>query len=106
MKRFVVEWSMPASRDLENIIDYISLDSIDAATSVFEKIRSKCGALNQFAERGRIVPELKEYGILSYRELIVSNWRVIYRIFGQRVYVLAVIDSKRNMEEILLERFL
>jgi addiction module RelE/StbE family toxin len=106
MTRSVVEWAKPASKDLENIIDYICQDNVDAAIATFEKIRSKCNALNQFPDRGRIVPELKAYGILSYRELIVSPWRVIYRTSGQKVYVLAVIDSRRNVEDILIERFL
>jgi addiction module RelE/StbE family toxin len=106
MKRFVVEWAQPASKDLENIIDYISLDNVDTAVTFFEKIKSKCNTLNQFPDKGRIVPELKAYGILSYRELIISPWRVIYRTSEQKVYVLAVIDSRRNMEDILIERFL
>ena len=106
MRRFGVEWAQPASKDLGNIIDYISQDNVDAAIVIFEKIKSKCNTLNQFPDRGRIVPELKAYGILSYRELIISPWRVVYRTSEQKVYVLAVIDSRRNMEDILIERFL
>ncbi len=106
MKRFGVEWAQPARKDLENIIDYISQDNVDIAITIFEKIKSKCYTLNQFPDRGRIVPELKAYGILSYRELIISPWRVIYRTSEQKVYVLAVIDSRRNIEDILMERFL
>jgi len=68
--------------------------------------KSKCNTLDQFPDRGRIVPELKAHGILSYRELIISPWRVMYRTSEQKVYVLAVIDSRRNMEDILIERFL
>lgn len=106
MKRFVVEWAQPAKMDLENIIDYISQESVDTAITIFEKIKSKCGTLNQFPDRGRIVPELKAYGILSYRELIISPWRVIYRTYDQIVYVLAVLDSRRNIDDILLERLI
>ena len=106
MKRFGVEWAQPASKDLENILDYISQDNVDTAIAIFEKIKSKCSALNQFPDRGRIVPELKAYGILSYRELIMSPWRVIYRTSNQKVYVLAVLDSRRSMDDILIERFL
>ncbi len=55
-------------------------------------------------ERCRIVPELKEQGILQYRELIVKPWRIIFRIAEKKVYALSVLDSRRNIEEILLER--
>jgi len=106
MKTFGVEWAQPASKDLENIIDYISQDNVDTAITIFEKIKSKCNTLNQFPDRGRIVPELKAYGILSYRELIISPWQVIYRTSDQKVYVLAVIDSRRSVDDILIERFL
>jgi plasmid stabilization system protein ParE len=106
MKRVMVEWAQPAGKDLENIIEDISQDNVDAAIAILSKIKSKCDTLNQFPDRGRIVPELKAYGILSYRELIISPWRVIYRTSEQRVYVLAVIDSRRNVEDILIERFL
>src|SRR3989338_255553 len=105
MKRFEVEWAQSASKDLENIIDYISQDNVDTAITIFGKIKSKCNTLNQFPDRGRIVPELKAYGILSYRELIISPWRVVYRTSEQKVYVLAVLDSRRNIEDILIERF-
>jgi len=106
MKRYGVEWAQPASKDLENILEYISNDNFDTAISIFEKIRSKCIVLHQFPDRGRIVPELKAYGIFIYREIVISPWRVIYRISDQKVHVLAVIDSRRNMEDILIERFL
>ena len=106
MKRFGVEWAQPASQDLENIVDYISQDNVDTAIIIYEKIKSKCNTLNQFPDRGRIVPELKAYGILSYRELIISPWRVIYRTSEQKVYVLSFIYSRRNIDDILIERFL
>jgi hypothetical protein len=48
---------------------------------------------------------LKEQGIILYREIILAHWRMIYRIAGQTVYVLAVFDARRNLEDILLDRF-
>ena len=106
MKRSGVEWSRPASIDLLNIIEYISQDNIDAAIRIFETIKSKCKTLNQFPERGRILPELKAYGIFNYRELVIAPWRIIYRISDQKVFILAVLDSRRNIEDVLIERFL
>ena len=106
MKRFRVEWSQQACKDLLNIIDYISHDNPDSAVRIFRKIESKCKRLNQFPDRGRIIPELKEYGIFTYHELVVTPWRIMYRISDQKVFVLAVIDSRRNIEDILIERFI
>ena len=106
MKKSRDEWTRAARTDLLNIIDYISEDSISAAISIFEDFRSKCETLNQSPKRGRVVPELKEYGISSYHEIIVKPWRIINRISDNKIYVLAVIDSRRNIEDILIERFL
>jgi plasmid stabilization system protein ParE len=106
MKRFRVEWSRQAGKDLLNSIDYLSRDSNDAAINIFEKIKFKCESLNQTPERGRIIPELKEFGIFNYHELIVKPWQIIYRMSDKKVYILAVIDSRRNIEDILIERFI
>ena len=106
MKYFRVEWTRAASTDLINIIEYNSEDSTDAAIKIFEEIRSRCETLSQSPKRGRVVPELKEYGISSYHEIIVKPWRIIYRISDNKIYVLAVVDSRRNIEDILIERFL
>ncbi|HEX21656.1 MAG TPA: type II toxin-antitoxin system RelE/ParE family toxin [Actinobacteria bacterium] len=106
MKNFRVEWSQSANKDLINILEYVSQDDFDTAIRVFKAIKSKCTTLNQFPDRGRHVPELKAYGIFSYRELLIAPWRVIYRISDNKVFVLAIIDSRRNIEDILIERFL
>ena len=43
--------------------------------------------------------------MLTCRELIESPWRILYRIEADTVYVLAVIDARRNVEDLLLDRF-
>ena len=55
-------------------------------------------------ERGRVVPELAAVGIRTYRELVVEPWRLVYRITEKTVYVLAVLDGRRNIEDVLLDR--
>ncbi len=103
-KKYKVIWSMIAEEDLISIIKYIHSNNPVAAKNNLKKIKSKASNLNSFPQRGRIVPELKENGILQYRELIVAPWRIIYRISDSNVYVLSVIDSRRNIEDILLHR--
>jgi len=56
--------------------------------------------------RGRIVPELKRHGVTGFRELIERPWRMIYFIKGKRVSVVSVLDGRRQLEDLLLERFL
>lgn len=101
---FRVEWTRIAVSDLAAIIDYISEDSLEKAILILEKLEQAAEKLTTMPLRGFIVPELAAHGIQIYRELIHSPWRIIYRVSGQRVSVLAVLDSRRNLEDILLER--
>ena len=57
-------------------------------------------------ERCRIVPELKQEGITLYRELIVKPWRIIFKISGSMVFIVSMIDSRRNIEDILFNRLI
>ena len=104
-KKYQVAWAGMAQHDLKQIIDYIAIDSPGDASRNLKKIKQKVSSLYTMPDRGRIVPELKQQGIHTYRELIIAPWRVIYRISDTTVYVLSVIDSRRNVEDILLDRF-
>lgn len=101
---YQVLWAEVASRDLEEILEYIAHDSQAEALRQFNKIQASALRLKSFPERGRVVPELKWQGISMYRELILSPWRLIYRISGKTVYVFCFLDSRRNVEDLLLER--
>ncbi|WP_456407435.1 type II toxin-antitoxin system RelE/ParE family toxin [Thiolapillus sp.] len=103
-KAYRVSWAEAAEEDLKSIIEYIYADNPPAARGNLNKIKTKTSELCSFPQRGRVVPELKDHGILQYRELIIPPWRVIYRISEEQVYVLSVIDSRRNIEDILLQR--
>ena len=103
---FTVKWSNVAENDLRRIIEYIARDNIANAKKVFARIKEKTADLNQLPDRGRIVPELQDYGITLYREIILSPWRIIYRTGDKEVYVLSVIDSRQNVEDILLNRLI
>ena len=102
--KYKVIWTNVAENDFKEIIDFISIDSPQNALKLLISIKQKASNLYTLPETGRIVPELKGQGILQYRELIIQPWRLMYRIDEQKVYVLSVIDSRRNVEDILLAR--
>ena len=105
-KKYEVTWSNTAEKDLIDIIEYIAADSPSRALAVFKNIKQKASGLYTFPERGRIVPELRDQGVVQYRELIISPWRIIYRISEKFVYVLSGLDSRENIEDILLKRLI
>lgn len=104
--KYSVIWASVAEKDLINIIEYIAEDSPQNAIKILAKIRKQASDLYTMPERGRIIPELCDQGILLYRELIIAPWRLIYRMSEQEIYVLSVIDSRRNVEDILIKRFI
>ncbi len=103
---YKVEWAEVAENDLKSIIEYIAEDSPVNALKILKKIKQKTPSLYTLPERGRIVPELQDQGILIYRELIIPPWRIIYRISEKKVYVLSVLDARHNVEDILLKRLI
>lgn len=108
MKRFKVEWSPIAQKDLKSVISHISEDNPLIALKRLKMIRQKAASLYLFPQRGRIIPELRHLPELSFRELIISPWRLIYRIQesgkNKRIDILAFFDGRRDLEEVLFER--
>ncbi|MEY3787710.1 MAG: hypothetical protein RLZ75_1917 [Pseudomonadota bacterium] len=100
---YQVIWTKTAQSDVLAILSYIKKDSPLAAKEIFNKLKAQAKTLVLFSERGRVVPELLNQGICLYREIIMTPWRVVYRIVDKEVFVLAVIDARRNVEDVLLE---
>jgi plasmid stabilization system protein ParE len=106
MKKFKVIWTKNAELDLELIIEYIKINNIEIAKKIFIEIKQECNKLYTLPERKRVVPEFQEIGIVKYREVIYKRWRIIYKIDDEKVYVLLVADSSRNLEDILFQRLI
>jgi toxin ParE1/3/4 len=104
IKTYKIHWANVAENDLIEIIEYISIDSPADALKILPKIKKMASSLHSLPERGRVVPELQDQGILIYREIVIQPWRIIYRIADNDVYVLTVVDARRNVEDILLKR--
>ncbi len=103
---FNIEWTLTAQKDLLTVVDYIAQQSFAEAESILERLCQTANNLNTLPFRGRLVPELSCYGIRSFRELLLPPWRIIYQITDNSIFIHAVLDGRRNLEDILLERFL
>ncbi|HCS77806.1 MAG TPA: plasmid stabilization protein [Syntrophaceae bacterium] len=105
-KSYNVWWSETAENDLVSILEYVAGENPLHARKIFGEIKKRAESLNAFPDRGRMVPELQNQGITLYRELIIGPWRVMYRVSEDSVYVLSVLDSRQNVEDILLQRLI
>ena len=90
-----IAWSLLAENDLNEIIDNIAQDSLEYALSFYEQVREKVESLTQFPKMGRKVPELDDPNI---RELILRNYRLIYRIFGDKVQIVRLFHGSRILD--------
>ena len=105
-KTYKLQWTANAKKDLLNIVEYIIRDSPSVADGIYLKIKKKAHSSNFFPLKGRVVPELQKEGITLYREVIASPWRIIYKVGNDTVYIMAILDSRQNIEELLLQKLL
>ena len=87
-------WSPLASEKLSEIAEHIALDKKEAALKWVNTIFEKVEKVTTFPNQGRIVPELKNN---RYRELIIGNYRVVYKVLDNDIYVLTVRNLKQNL---------
>lgn len=103
-RHYQVIWTPVAQKDLESVVSFISKESLQAASRVFRTVRIKAASLYRYPLRGRLIPELKHIPGMSFRELVISPWRLAYRITENRVEALAFFDGRRDLSEVLFER--
>ena len=94
-----VIWTESALSDLDAIAEYIALDKPNAATNLVQKVFSNTERLEQFPDLGRKPPELKAS---RYLEIIVGPCRFFYRVEDDKVYILYVMRSERELRKYLL----
>lgn len=90
-----VKWTPQALDDIEAIANFIARDSDYYARMCTIKIFEAVDRLELFPGSGRIVPELNRREI---REVIWSNYRIIYRIEKELVEILTVHHLARLLD--------
>jgi toxin ParE1/3/4 len=88
-----VVWASSAKSALDEVLEYISRDSHDAAVRVLARTLDRAASLAAFAERGRVVPEI---GDPRLRELLVYAYRLLYRVHDDRVVIVAFLHGARD----------
>jgi toxin ParE1/3/4 len=107
MMPFKVLLTNDAARDLDELYDYIALhDAPRKADHVLEQIEKAFSKLSEFPERGAYPKELLALGIREYREVFFKPYRIIYRVMDKNVYVLLIVDGRRDMQPLLQRRLL
>jgi addiction module RelE/StbE family toxin len=86
-------WSTRAETELRKIAEYIKRDSAANAATVISKLTGEVRRLKQFPFSGRIVPE---WNNATFRELIVYDYRVVYKLGPDTASILTILHSRRR----------
>lgn len=89
------KFTVPASRDIESIIDYVADQTgLDAADKLLNKINQKCSTLAKFPNMGRRRDEL----LSTLRSFPVDNYLIFYRPIEGGIEILRVVSGYRDLE--------
>jgi len=105
-EKYLVNMTHNAENDLNGIVMFIAKNNPHNALKMLEKIQAKINALDHSPYRGTYVPELLAKSIKNYRQIIESPWKFIYKIDEDIVNILAILDSSRNLSDILVKKLL
>ena len=88
-----LNWTPQSKADLLAIAEFIAKDSKKYARIQISRLRERARQLKSYPNSGRVVPE---YGEENLRELILGNYRIIYRIVDpDRIDIITVHHSAR-----------
>ena len=90
-----IRWTEQAADDLEAIAEYIARDSPHYASLFCLNVIAKIELLEAFPKLGRIVPETDD---VSIRELLMGNYRIIYRLVDDFAEILTVYHGARILD--------
>jgi len=77
--------------DIESIAEYIAADSPTYARTVVKRIVDSTRKLGSFPRAGKVVPEFADTAV---REIFAYSYRIIYRIYEDRIVIAAVVHGK------------
>lgn len=97
-------WTEVARGDLHRILDFIGAEAPLNAQKVADRIDALADSLESFPGRGRVVPELARHGLVEWLEVGSPPWRLVYRVQKRTVYVVALVEGRRRLEDLLFER--
>ncbi len=91
-----VLWTENSIQDLLVIKDFMSLDSSERSETWIRELYYSGESLAVFPQRGRIVPEFNHENI---RELLIGNYRLVYRVKPTSIENLTVFEGHRQLKK-------
>ena len=93
-----VIWMPQCLEDIEEISTRIAQSSERSATRFVARMFTGSEQLEDFPELGRMVPR---FGRRNVRELIIGSHKLVYRVVGDNVEIIAVLYGAQEFYSLL-----
>ena len=104
---FTILLTNGAAKDLEELYEYIALHDVPGkADYVLTQIEKVFSSLSESPDRGVYPKELLSLGIREFREIFFKPYRIIYSIRGSNIYIMLIVDGRRDLQALLQRRIL
>jgi toxin ParE1/3/4 len=97
MSRYVI--NILASRDLNEIADYFSENSLEAGDRFFRAFNRKCQQLVAFPNSGKSYETIRP----DLRDLSLEGYVIFYRILDDGIEILRVVSGRRDFPALFEE---
>ena len=91
MSQFII--SPTASQDLEEIVDYLSDQSLDVGEQFLVEFNQKCRNLSRFQNMDRSYADL----VPHLRGILIQTYIIFYRKFEDGIEIVRVVSGYRNL---------
>ena len=89
-------WTKEAISNLNDIALFISTDSTFYASHFVEEIIFESENITFFPNKGRVIPELNNK---YFRETFISNYRLMYEIEDNQIFIQAIVHMKKEFKK-------
>ena len=96
-----------AEQDLKELRSYV-VKNFSQATwlKTYSKLKESIRNLATFPLLGAVPPELETLNMNQYRQIISGMNRVIYEPRADAVYIYMIVDTRRDLETLLMQRLM
>jgi addiction module RelE/StbE family toxin len=92
-----IVWSPTSQRKIDEIVNYISQDNVDAALTLVEEFEKRVQHLKNHPRSGQMVPALNDEMV---RQLVVqSNYVITYEINQDHINILTIRHTRQDEDE-------
>jgi toxin ParE1/3/4 len=96
-----------AEQDLKELRSYV-VKNFSQATwlKTYSKLKESIRNLATFPLLGAVPPELESLNLNQYRQIVSGMNRVIYEPRADAVYIYMIVDTRRDLETLLMQRLM